>query len=84
MSSQTFFEYGSVVVTGVAAIGARGRVTGRDWCSVSARGAGGRLTSGSCESMVQCTNGACRVGGGAALMGVSVSRTVSKLGGAIV
>jgi len=33
--------------------------------------------------MVKGTNGARRVGGGASLMGVSVSPTVSKLGGSV-
>jgi len=70
-----------VVVTAVAAMGGRGRATGWDWLMVSAPGAGGILTSVSRASMMKGTNGARRVGGGASLMGVSVSPTVSTLGG---
>jgi len=33
--------------------------------------------------MVKRTNGACQVGGRASLMGVSVSPTVSRLGGSV-
>ena len=79
--SRSFSERGSVVVTAVAAMGGRGRATGRDWLIVSTPGAGRILTSGSRASMVKRTNRARRVGGGASLMGVSVSPTVSSLGG---
>ena len=81
--SRTFLECGSVVVTAVAAIGGRGRATGRDWLIVSAPGAGGILTSVSRARMVKRTNGARRVGGGASRMSVSVSPTVSTLGGLV-
>ena len=79
-SSQIFLECGSVVVTAVAAMGGRGRVTGWDGLIVSAPGASGILTSVSCERMMKHRNGACWVGGGASLMGVSVSPAVSALG----
>jgi len=79
--SRTLPECGSVVITAVAAMGGRGRATGRDWLIVSAPGAGGILTSVSRASMMKRTNGARGVGGGASLMGVSVSPTVSTLGG---
>jgi len=72
-----------VVVTAVAAMGERGRATGWDWLIVSAPGAGGILTSVSRASMVKRTNGARGVGGGASLMGVSVSPAVSALGGLV-
>jgi len=61
--------------------GGRGRTTGRDWLIVPAPGAGGILTSVRCTSMVKHTNGARGVGGGASLMGVSVSPAVLTLGG---
>jgi len=80
-SSRTFSECGSVVVTAVAATGGRGRTTGRDWLIVSAPGAGGILTSVRRTRMVKRTNGARGVGGGASLMGVSVSPAVLTLGG---
>ena len=82
-SSRTFLECGSVVVTAVAAMGGRGRTTGWDWLIVPAPGAGGILTSVRRASMVKRTNGARRVGGGTSLMGVSVSPTVSTLGGSV-
>jgi len=80
-SSWTFLERGSVVVTAVAAMGGRGRTTGWDWFIVPAPGAGGILTSVRRASKVKRTNGARRVGGGASLIGVSVSPTVLTLGG---
>jgi len=80
-SSRTFPECGSVVVAAVAAMWGRGLTTGRDWPIVPAPGAGGILTSVSGTSMVKRTNGARGVGGGASLMGVSVSRAVLTLGG---
>jgi len=61
-------------------MGGRGRTTGRDWLIVPAPGAGWILASGR-ASMVKCTNGARGVGGGASLMGVSVSPAVLTLGG---
>jgi len=70
-----------VVITAVAAMGGRGRTTGWDWLIVPAPRAGSILTSVSRPSMVKHTNGARQVGGGATLMGVSVSPTVSTLGG---
>ena len=79
-SSLTFPECGSVVITVVAAMGERGQATGWDWLIVSAPVAGGILTSVSRASMMKPTNGARGVGGGASLMGVSVSPTVSTLG----
>jgi len=79
--SRTFPESGSVVITTVAAMGGRGRATGRDWLIVSAPGAGGIVTSVSPTSMMKRTNGARAVGGGGSLMGVSVSPAVSTLGG---
>jgi len=80
-SSRTFPECGSVVITAVAAMGRRGRTTGWDWLIVPAPGAGWILTSVSRPSMVKRTNGARGVGGGASLMGVSVSPAVLTLGG---
>jgi len=80
-SSRSFPECGSVVITAVAAMGGRGRTTGWDWRIVPAPGAGGILTSVSGTSMMKCTNGACGVGGGASLMGVSLSPAVLTLGG---
>jgi len=80
-SSRTFSECGSVVVTAVAATGGRGRTTGRDWLIVPAPGAGRILASVRRTSMVKRTNGARGVGGGASLMGVSVSPAVLTLGG---
>jgi len=82
-SSRTSLECGSVVVTAVAAMGGRGRATGWDWLIVSAPEAGGILTSVRRASMVNRTSGACWVGGGASLMGVSVSPTVSTRGGSV-
>jgi len=70
-----------ILVTAVAATGGRGRTTGRDWLIVPALGAGGILTSVRRTSMVKRTNGARGVGGGASLMGVSVSPAVLTLGG---
>ena len=80
-SSRTFPEGGSVVIAAVAAMGGRGRATG--WASliVSAPATGGILTSLSGASMMKCTDRARGVGGGASLMGVSISPTVSTLGG---
>jgi len=80
-SSRTFPEGGRVVITAVAAMGGRGRGTGWDWLIVSAPGTGGILTSVSRASMMKRTNGASGVGGRASLMGVTVSPTVSTLGG---
>jgi len=80
-SSRTFPECGSVVITAVAAMGGRGQTTGWDWLIVPAPGAGGILTSVSRASMMKRTNGARGVGGGASLMGVSVSPAVLTLGG---
>jgi len=62
-------------------MGGRGRTTGWDWLIVSAPGAGWILASGSRASMVKRTNRARGVGGGASLMGVSVSPAVLTLGG---
>jgi len=81
-SSRTLPEGGSVVVTAVTAMGGRGRTTGWDWLIVPATGAGGILTSVSRASMMKRTNGARGVGGGASLMGVSISPAVLSLGGA--
>ena len=61
-------------------MGGRGRTTGWDWLIVPAPGAGWILASVSRASMVKRTNGARGVGGGASLMGVSVSPTVPALG----
>jgi len=72
-----------VVVTAVAAMGGRGRTTGWDWLIVPAPGAGGILTSVSRASMMKRTDWARRVGGGASLMGVSVSPAVLTLGGSV-
>jgi len=72
-----------VVITAVAAMGGRGRTTGWDWRIVPALGAGWILTFVSRASMVKRRNGTHRVGGGASLMGVSVSPTVSTLGGSV-
>jgi len=80
-SSRTFPERGSVVTTAVTAMGGRGRTTGWDWLIVPAPGAGGILASVSRASMMKRTNGARGVGGGASLMGVSVSPAVLTLGG---
>ena len=80
-SSRTFPECGSVVVTAVTAMGGRGRTRGWDGLIVPARGAGGILASVSRASMMKRTNGARGVGGGASLMGVSVSPAVLTLGG---
>jgi len=81
-SSRTLFEGASVVITAVAAMGGRGRTTGWDWLIVPAAGAGWILTSVSRASMMKRTNGAGGVCGGASLMGVSVSPTVSTPSGA--
>jgi len=62
-------------------MGGRGGATGWDWLIVLASRAGGILTSVSRASMVNHTNRARRVGGGASLMGVSVSPTVAILRG---
>ena len=80
-SSRTFPERGSVVTTADAAMGGRGRTTGRDRLIVPAPGAGWILASVSGASMVKRRNGARGVGGGASLMGVSVSPAVLTLGG---
>jgi len=72
-----------MVITVVAAMGGRGQTTGWDWVIVPAPGTGGILTSVGRASMVKRTNGARGMGGGALLMGVSVSPTVSTLGGSI-
>jgi len=80
-SSRTLLEGGSGVITPVAAMGGRGRTTGWDSLIVPAPGAGWILTFVSRPSMVKHTNRARRVGGGASLMGVSISPTVSKPGG---
>jgi len=80
-SSQTLPECGSVVTTAVTAMGGRGRTTGQDWLIVPAPGAGWILASVSHASMMKRTNGERGVGGGASLMGVSVSRAVLTLGG---
>jgi len=81
-SSRTFSERGSVVTTAVTAMGGRGQTTGWDWLIVPAPGAGWILASVSRASMVKRTNGARGVGGGASLIGVSVSPAVLTLGGA--
>ena len=78
-SSRTFSERGSVVTTAVTSMGGRGRTTGWDWLIVPAPGAGWILASVSRASMVKRTNGARGVGGGASLMGVSVSPAVLTL-----
>jgi len=70
-----------VVVTAVTALGGRGRATGWDWLIVSAPGAGRILAHVGRASMMKRTNGTSEVGGGASLMGVPVSPTVSTLGG---
>jgi len=70
-----------VVTTTVAAMGGQGRTTGWDWLIVPAPEAGGILTSVSRASMMKRTNGTRGVGGGASLMGVSVSPAVLTLGG---
>jgi len=70
-----------MVVTAVAAMGGRGRTTGWDWLIVPDPGAGGILASVSRAIMVKCTNGARGGGGGASLMGVSVSPAVLTLAG---
>jgi len=70
-----------VVTTAVTAMGGRGRTTGQDWLIVPAPGAGRILASMSRASMVKRTNGARGVGGGASLMGVSVSLAGLTLGG---
>jgi len=80
-SSRTFPECGSVVTTAVTAMGGRGRTTGWDWLIVPAPGAGWILASVSSASMMKRTNGARGVGGGASLMGVSLSPGVLTLGG---
>jgi len=80
-SSRTFPECGSVVITAVAAMGGRGQTTEWDWLIVPAPGGGGIMTSVSRASRMKLTNGARGVGGGASLMGVSVSPTVLTLGG---
>jgi len=80
-SSHTFPERGSVVTTAVTAMGGRGRATRWDCLIVPAPGAGWILASVSRARMVKRTNGARGVGGGASLMGVSVSPTVLALGG---
>jgi len=67
-------------VTAIAAMGGRGRATGHHWLTVATPGGGGILTPLSSASMVTRTNGARRVGGGASLMGMSVSPAVSTLG----
>jgi len=82
-SSRTFLGSGSVVVTAGAALGGRGRTTGWDWFIVHAPGTGGILTCVSRASMMKRTNGACRVVGGASVMGVSESPAVSALEGSI-
>jgi len=82
-SSRTFLECGSVVVTAVPAIGGRGRTTGWDCLIVPAPEACGILASVRRASMVKRSNGAHPVGCGASLMGVSVSPTVSTLGGTV-
>ena len=69
-------------ITAVAAMGGRCRTTGWDWLIVPALGAGWILTSVSRASMVKRTNGSRRVGGRSSLGSVSVSPTVSTLGGA--
>jgi len=79
-SSRTLPEGGSVVTTAVTAMGGRGRTTGRAWLIVPAPGAGWILAPVSRASMVKRTNGARGVGGGASLMGVSVSPAVLTLG----
>jgi len=72
-----------VVVTAVTAMWGQGQATGWDWLIVSAPRAGGILTSVSRASKVKRTKRARRVGCGASLIGVSVSPTVSTLGGSI-
>jgi len=79
-SSRTLPEGGSVVTTAVTAMGGRGRTTGWDWLIVPAPGAGWILASVSRASMMKRTNGARGVGGGASLMGVSVSPAILTLG----
>ena len=59
----------------------RGQTAGWDRLMVSAPGASGILTSVSRTSIMKRPNGACQVGGGASLMGVAVSPTVSTRGG---
>jgi len=80
-SSRTFPECGSVVTTAVTAMGGRGRTTGWDWLIVPSPRACWILASVSRASMMKRTNGARGVGGGASLMGVSVSPAVLTLGG---
>jgi len=80
-SIRTFPECGSVVTTVVAAMGGRGRTTGWDSRIVPAPGAGWTLACVSRASMMKPTNWARGVGGGASLMGVSVSPAVLTLGG---
>jgi len=80
-SSRTLPEGGSVVTTAVTAMGGRGRTTGWDWLIVPVPGAGWILASVSRASMMKRTNGARGVGGGASLMGVSVSPAGLTLGG---
>jgi len=75
-SSRTLPEGGSVVTTAVTAMGGRGRTTRWDWLIVPVPGAGWILASVSRASMMRRTDGARGVGGGASLMGVSVSPTI--------
>ena len=71
-----------MVITAVAAMEGRGRTTGWDWLIDPAPGAGWILTFVSRASMMKRKNGARRVGGGASLIGVSLSPAVSTLRGA--
>jgi len=82
-SSRTLLECGSVVICAVAAMGGQGRTTGWHWLVVSALGAPGILTSLRRASLVKGTNRAHRVGGGAMLLGMSVSPAVCTRGGSV-
>jgi len=64
-------------------MGGRGRTTGWDCLIVPAPGAAWILTSVRRASMMKGTNGARRVGGGASLVGLSVSPTLSPLGASV-
>jgi len=79
--SPTPFQGGSVVIRAFAAMGGRGRATGRACLIVSAPGARGIPTSVRCASMMKQTNKESGVRGGTLLSSVSVSPAALTLGG---